>query len=286
MEGALPAGRVMRQLYDMVVEALVGVWPERRLDLDALPAEAPPEVAAALEGGLLRSLFYMGGVLVGTPDSFHYPLITELLAACDKADAGPGPGPSSGPGPAGGGLALVLVPLLAYGERAEAAHVLNMLGHMGGLIGPRDAAAGALDAVVVKRAATEFLRAADGALRRCRRLAEALITAQRSGSTDAPQAAPPAAPAVAAASSSPVSTSPASASAAVAAASLFASAAAGVPLPDPLGRLVDCVAIASGLWGLPLPLEPAAGERAVHERGVAAARAVGGSSEMKPGRHR
>ncbi|KAG2484215.1 hypothetical protein HYH03_016950 [Edaphochlamys debaryana] len=248
----LEGGQLLRNVYDMMAEALAGVWPERRLDLDALPAEAPPEVAAALAGGLLRGLTMIGTVIVGSRDPFHRPAITELLAACNKAGAGPGPGP----GPAGGGLALVLVPLLAYSERAEAEPMLQALGLMAGLCGPLQAqlwwgpmgwplgclaaAAGALDAGVVKRATTGFLGTVSLALRHCRRPAAAAA-----GPRGIPGCVPAANPATVS------STTPAVAHAAAAAST--ASAASDVPLPGPLRRLSRRVAAASELWDLPLP---------------------------------
>ncbi|KAG2484214.1 hypothetical protein HYH03_016949 [Edaphochlamys debaryana] len=187
MNGSLQVqGELLRQLYDMMAEALVGVWPpERRLDLDALSAEPPPEVAAALAGGLLRGLAMIFALVDGTLDPFYRLAVTELLAACDRISPGPGPGP----GPAGGGLALVLVP--AYGERAEAQSVLEGLGVMAGLTGPPHSGPHPTVAVV-KRAAAGFLGTVGGALRRCRRLAEAGPPAQGDGShRQGPRRQPP-----------------------------------------------------------------------------------------------
>ncbi|KAG2481881.1 hypothetical protein HYH03_019158 [Edaphochlamys debaryana] len=46
----------LQRVGGLVVEPLLAVWPDGRLDLDALPPVAPPDVAAALACGLLSSL--------------------------------------------------------------------------------------------------------------------------------------------------------------------------------------------------------------------------------------
>ncbi|KAG2483381.1 hypothetical protein HYH03_017734 [Edaphochlamys debaryana] len=259
-------GGLLRQLYDMMVEALAGVWPERQLDLDALTAEAPPEVAAALEGGLLSGLTILGVLVTNSERPFLGPAFTELLAACAEAGPGPdpdprpssGPGSSAGsaPGPAGGGLALVLVPLLAYGKPEAAEAVLEGLGLNGGFIllrhvleessrrryGAFLTVAGPTFTAAVRQAATGFLHATHGALRRCRRLAAAASATQATGALGG----------------GPAAANPQTASSAAPA----ASAASGAPPPGPLQRLSDCVAFASELWGLPLPQGPTAGEPA------------------------
>ncbi|KAG2481829.1 hypothetical protein HYH03_019204 [Edaphochlamys debaryana] len=144
------------QLWGLVTEPLLAVWPDGRLDLDALTPSAPPEVAAALAGGFLSALHpaFAAAAKPGPHDTV--PL--TLLAACESAR------------PDGPGFGLLLAALLAYGDPQEGEQLLATVGALGGLGGsPRTGAAGPARSgpVPYARAATSFLRAASGAVGRC-----------------------------------------------------------------------------------------------------------------------
>ncbi|KAG2486049.1 hypothetical protein HYH03_015256 [Edaphochlamys debaryana] len=96
-----------RRLWGLVTEPLLAVWPEGRLDLDALPPAAPPEVAAALAGGLLPQLSrFISPARADAATSLGLgSATTELFAACCE-------GRGSGAHGANG-FTLFLAPLLA-----------------------------------------------------------------------------------------------------------------------------------------------------------------------------
>ncbi|KAG2492235.1 hypothetical protein HYH03_009479 [Edaphochlamys debaryana] len=103
--GAGPFAQLLRQL---VTVPLIMLWPDGRLDLEALPAEPPAEVAAALASGLPQALMALvGSSGTGTLSTGSQCVASELLAACD---------------------ALFLTPLLAYGDPEWAAAFLAALG--------------------------------------------------------------------------------------------------------------------------------------------------------------
>ncbi|KAG2490261.1 hypothetical protein HYH03_011385 [Edaphochlamys debaryana] len=113
----------LRQLLGLVAEPLLAVWPDGRLDLDALPRAAPPEVAAALAGGLMPVLSH----LLSNKSAAAAP--PALFAACELPRLG------------GSSFALFLTPLLAYGDPCLCKELLNMLAKMslrtaGGAGGP------------------------------------------------------------------------------------------------------------------------------------------------------
>ncbi|KAG2490260.1 hypothetical protein HYH03_011384 [Edaphochlamys debaryana] len=172
----------LQRVGGLVVEPLLAVWPDGRLDLDALPPVAPPEVAAALACGLLSSLCTM----FNCPSSRNPP---ALFAACDEAR------------PDGPGFALFLAPLLAYGDTGSCQLALVTLGmmtargtgtglfaHMGGSEG--DAEQRRSDTGPYRRASEGFFRAASEAMCRCRGLAGADAATAAWGSGGAAAAGP------------------------------------------------------------------------------------------------
>ncbi|KAG2490246.1 hypothetical protein HYH03_011370 [Edaphochlamys debaryana] len=131
----------LRQLWRLVTEPLLAVWPDDSLDPGVLPPSAPPEVAAALAAGLqphLRSMFASA-----SDAGLHYGAasLTALLDVCDEAR------------PGGSGLALFLTPLLAYGD-PEAGEVL-----VGVLKSLSELPPGAADREPFRQAAAAFLNA-------------------------------------------------------------------------------------------------------------------------------
>ncbi|KAG2492582.1 hypothetical protein HYH03_009243 [Edaphochlamys debaryana] len=257
----------LRHLWGMVTEPLLAMWPDGRLDLDALPLAAPPEVAAALGGKLLEML------------AFHFydesnPVAPVLFTTCE------------GGRPEGPGFALFLTPLLAYGDPGQCQKVLTALSTTagsllqplpGGLGAPgaqgRSGAAGSAtvrgpstDTGPYQRASEAFFREAAAAIRRSKILAGAdeapaggsgsaaaaglgsAAAAHRSGSAgrgaagSSTTAAPPPHLAqftrIGASAAASASTSGASASAAASSAASRASAAAFAELAVKLVRLV------------------------------------------------
>ncbi|KAG2492197.1 hypothetical protein HYH03_009444 [Edaphochlamys debaryana] len=140
------ASSVAQTLREVVTEPLLDLWPDSRLDLGALPAESPAEVAAALTGGLPQALMALVcGNGTGALSAGSQCIASELLTACD---------------------ARFLTPLLAYGDPEWAAAFLTALGSAQGN-GPAHAqapppteqgAAGVVGAVV------EALRRCSGAV--------------------------------------------------------------------------------------------------------------------------
>ncbi|KAG2486063.1 hypothetical protein HYH03_015269 [Edaphochlamys debaryana] len=120
-----------RWLWDLVTEPLLVVWPDGCLDLDALPPSAPPEVAAALAGGLLLQLARFispARADAATTLGLDSAPATELFAACCE-------GRDSGAQGANG-FTLFLAPLLAYGGVGESQALLQSLGQLAGLGAP------------------------------------------------------------------------------------------------------------------------------------------------------
>ncbi|KAG2484949.1 hypothetical protein HYH03_016248 [Edaphochlamys debaryana] len=231
---AEPEG-LLRQLMELVAEPLLAVWPDGRLDLDALPPVAPPEVAAALAGRLLSAL-------LGLIAPASSPAPPALFAVCERAR------------PGGPGFALILVPLLAYGDGGDCEKLLTALAKMslrtaGGQGGP--GAAGASGAAgsapgpspsaetgPYRRASEAFFREGAAAIRRCRGLA---------GADGAPAAglggAPSAGSAPAAAAGHPAATGVGQSSAAA------GSGAAAQPPPPHLLQFRRMYDIAVRSWG-------------------------------------
>ncbi|KAG2486050.1 hypothetical protein HYH03_015257 [Edaphochlamys debaryana] len=114
-----------RRLWELVTGPLLAVWPDGRLDLDALPPVAPPEVAAALAGGLLPQLARFlnavalaGSVLCGLVST----TATDLFAACSETR----------PHGNEAGFTPFLAPLLAYGDPGQVQELLQSLGELAG----------------------------------------------------------------------------------------------------------------------------------------------------------
>ncbi|KAG2490244.1 hypothetical protein HYH03_011368 [Edaphochlamys debaryana] len=154
-----------RQLWVLVTEPLLAVWPDGRLlDLDALPPAAPPEVTEATAAGLhfqLSSLFNSASNLQ-PHDSFI--VLTALLYACDEAR------------PGGTGLALFLTPLLAYGQPQWGERLVGVLTALSQLPPAASGVGRALNIenhTRIRQSATSFLRTAAEALGRCRGLGPA-----------------------------------------------------------------------------------------------------------------
>ncbi|KAG2492234.1 hypothetical protein HYH03_009478 [Edaphochlamys debaryana] len=97
------------ELCRLVTEPLLQLWPNGRRDLDALPAEPPTEVAAALAGGLPQAVMaLMGSSGTGALSVGSQRVACELLKACCNS--------------------LFLTPLLVYGGSESVAAFLGMLG--------------------------------------------------------------------------------------------------------------------------------------------------------------
>ncbi|KAG2498066.1 hypothetical protein HYH03_003826 [Edaphochlamys debaryana] len=141
---------------------LAGVWPDGRLDLDALSPEPPAEVAAALAAGLLPALQDTLQRCLPAAPTPSVALWRGLFSACNEAC------------PGGSGFARFLAPLLAYGEPGQAEGLLGALGRAGGLVGP---SGGGASTQPFREAATSLLGALAGALQRCRRLGPAAVGA-------------------------------------------------------------------------------------------------------------
>ncbi|KAG2490259.1 hypothetical protein HYH03_011383 [Edaphochlamys debaryana] len=204
------------QLWGLVTEPLLAVWPDGRL--------------AALAGGFLSALHpaFAAAAKPGPHDTV--PL--TLLAACESAR------------PDGPGFGLLLAALLAYGDPQEGEQLLATVGALGGLGGsPRTGAAGPARSgpVPYARAATSFLRAASGAVGRCGGLGTA-------GEAPAGPAACVAAAAEPATFGGGGSTSASAATAATAA----TTAASLAPPRGPAQQLGRMVVFAAAAWGLPL----------------------------------
>ncbi|KAG2498056.1 hypothetical protein HYH03_003817 [Edaphochlamys debaryana] len=219
------------QLWKLATEPIADLWPDGRLDLDALPPDAPPEVAAALAAGLLPALTALPDLPLPGPPAKPRGPFDELLTACDLVR------------PDGSGLALFLAPLLAYGEPGQAEGLLGALGRAGGLVGPSGGGAGTEPS---RAAATSLLGALAGALQRCRRLGPAAAEA-------------PAGPVEAAEGAGADESSEAEAGAKASGGPCGAASRALKPPPaPPVQQLRRLVEYASELWGLPLPAQPAA----------------------------
>ncbi|KAG2490249.1 hypothetical protein HYH03_011373 [Edaphochlamys debaryana] len=136
---------------------MLGVFLLNAMNLDALPPAAPPEVAAALAGGLLPQLMTHIGAAAYLQKDYVY--LRTLFAACDEAR------------PDGSGLALFLTPLLAYGDPGEGEELVEVLT---ALIQLRPEASGGgpsssgTHCESYWRAAAALLHATAGALGRCR----------------------------------------------------------------------------------------------------------------------
>ncbi|KAG2486058.1 hypothetical protein HYH03_015264 [Edaphochlamys debaryana] len=123
-----------RWLWGLVTEPLLAVWPDGRLDLDALPPAAPPEVTAALAGGLLPQLSHFispARADATTSLGLGTATATDLFAACCE-------GRDSGAQGANG-FTLFLAPLLAYGGVERSQELLESLGQLAGLGPPSPA---------------------------------------------------------------------------------------------------------------------------------------------------
>ncbi|KAG2492236.1 hypothetical protein HYH03_009480 [Edaphochlamys debaryana] len=102
------AQAVACELCQLVAEPLHQLWPDGRMDLNALSAEPPAEVAAALAGGLPQALMALvGGAGTGTLSAGSQCVASELLETCDTQ---------------------FLTPLLAYGDPEWAAAFFAALG--------------------------------------------------------------------------------------------------------------------------------------------------------------
>ncbi|KAG2492198.1 hypothetical protein HYH03_009445 [Edaphochlamys debaryana] len=95
------------ELCQLVTEPLLELWPNGRRDLDALRAEPPAEVAAALVGGLLQAVT----ALVGSSGTGALSVGSQRVACALEASN-----------------ALFLTPLLVYGDSESAAAFLGVLG--------------------------------------------------------------------------------------------------------------------------------------------------------------
>ncbi|KAG2486059.1 hypothetical protein HYH03_015265 [Edaphochlamys debaryana] len=124
------APKWLRRLWAQVTEPLLAVWPDGRLDLDALPPSAPPEVAAALAGGQLPQLSrFLNTVALAGNTSLGTATATNLFAACCEGGGGSGAQGATG-------FTLFLAPLLAYGGVGECQALLQSLGELAGLGAP------------------------------------------------------------------------------------------------------------------------------------------------------
>ncbi|KAG2498105.1 hypothetical protein HYH03_003863 [Edaphochlamys debaryana] len=113
-------------LWELVTSPVLAVWPECRLDLDALPPAAPPELAVALAAGLLPAVSGLLGIGCPPPASQPGSEARDMWAwSCPDGAID---------------WALVLTPLLAYGEEGQAAELVRTLGRLGGLGGSWSAA--------------------------------------------------------------------------------------------------------------------------------------------------
>ncbi|KAG2492192.1 hypothetical protein HYH03_009439 [Edaphochlamys debaryana] len=236
-------GVALRRLLDLMVEPLLKEC-EDRTGVDPVW----PELAAALNGGLLRVPVTLFIGAMHHPSLYgHFP--PELFAACDRAARRDD----------GLGFAMYVTPLLAYGSTEEATLLLDAMGMLGGLF--EGGKAKLRTAWLQDR---KYLRAAaavrESDRRPMRRAAASLLTygsGVLQGFGHQPAGAPPAeAPAGPASAASAAAGSP---SAAGAAANVIDSSA-DVDV-SPGEQLRELLSYASQLWGLPLPPSPLASAR-------------------------
>ncbi|KAG2493853.1 hypothetical protein HYH03_008069 [Edaphochlamys debaryana] len=246
----------LRQRWGLVTEPLIAVWPDGRLDLDALPPAAPPKLAAALAGGLLLTLCTF--ITSASP-----PDLPAVFMACEEGRSD------------GRGFALFLVPLLAYGDLGVCCKLLAALGRLG-MAGASGGSAGAAGSAPghgprdatgpYMRASKVFFREAAAAILRCNGLAD--MPAGGSGGAAA------AVPASSAAAGQPAATTTGS-SAAVAGASATSSSTASAA-----GLVQGAARMLGEDFGLSLGLEARAGSAATKvpaaAAGAASVRSIAG----------
>ncbi|KAG2490243.1 hypothetical protein HYH03_011367 [Edaphochlamys debaryana] len=145
-------GLKVRTLWGLMTEPIMAMWPDGRLDLDALPRSAPPEVAAALGANMLHKIGCMVAHVDRSLNPYGAVCMTALLDACDATC------------PDGAGLALFLTPLLAYGDTGKGTKLVAELSTMERRL------PAAADREPLRQAAGAFLRAVAEALGRCRGL--------------------------------------------------------------------------------------------------------------------
>ncbi|KAG2492194.1 hypothetical protein HYH03_009441 [Edaphochlamys debaryana] len=229
-------GHTHQRFYDIMVDLVMTAWPDGRLELDALPAEPPAEVAAALAGGLLSALASLPDLAAASPEALG-AISDGLLAACDRSP------------PDGTGFTLFLVPLLAYGSILDCEGALEAIGLLAGFVSPwvvlglgyasyqYAAFAAALHsgrAASMRRAAACLLASAHDALQRRSPSASAAGAGAQLGAT---------------AGGAPNFSFTAGAAAAASSAAGGAASSAA----DPLWQLRGMVALAAEMWGLQLP---------------------------------
>ncbi|KAG2485517.1 hypothetical protein HYH03_015789 [Edaphochlamys debaryana] len=259
-EGEDVDGEPVRQrLYELVTEPLLGEWPTGHLDLAALPPAPPPELAAALEAGLLPALTSFLGPAPAGCAALAGCLLRGLLGACDRAR------------PEGSGVGLMLTALLAYGEEGQAEGLLGALGQS--LQAERagrgaKGAGGAGGEEPFRRAATSFPTAAAHAGQHCRSPGSPPGSAAAGAGPSTPARAAPAGGAAASGSGAGAAgealEAPQQPSGPAAAPRPSSSAAP--PPSAPLRQLGRMAGRAAELWGLPLGAPAGAGA----ERGGAA----------------